>query len=318
MKGLQCLFDTLRIAPVLGEDQSLGFIGTLAQNKYDFLASSGREVQMDLIDAARVDSAGGLSAQAPAAETVRPCQIGLGPEKFPPVSGESVRFPARGEERASVGKIGIPVVVCQQRLHPSVIAAANMWARHAWQRAKQPFGIVGCGQSAMLIQQVANTKSYDFDRGVGRNEDEHFLFKAVRVFVPCAVARAVPDLASGIATSWGRGHAPHRRCFFIAQVQYFGRPVGHGVVRPGADPVFAAVDSPAEATSRLGDKTAEPIIGKNVGPWRGCRLFRSEMNDIFAPVSGKAAYPVVEQEIGWAFGRGNGRVLLGNGRNEER
>ena len=176
-----------------------------------------------------------------------------------------------------------------------------MLARHAGERTEQPFGIIGRGKPAMAIQQVTNTKAHDLDRGFGRNEDEQLLLKAMRVFAPFAVACAVPDLAGGFAAGRSRGHAPDRRRFLIAQIEDFCWSVGYGIVRPWRDPVFAAVDSPAEAASRFGDEAAEIVVGKNVGPGRWCRLSCFEMNYIFAPVRRETANAVVEQQIGRAF-----------------
>ncbi len=81
------------------------------------------------------------------------------------------------------------------------------------------------------------------------------------------------------------------------QKDRFTRWVGHGIIGPGGQLVFAAVLGPDMTTAKRGHLKAETGVGNDIDP-RGRRaLTAAQDGDVFASMVGKATNPVEELKL---------------------
>ena len=98
------------------------------------------------------------------------------------------------------------------------------------------------------------------------------------------------------ARGQGRGR-PDVSYLLVAQIERLARRVGHRIVVPGGEPVFAAVFRPGITRSCFGDQEAEVRIGDHVDPGGRCGLARPKVDDVFVPIGAEASQAIVKEEI---------------------
>ena len=126
-----------------------------------------------------------------------------------------------------------------------------------------------------------------------------------------------PAVTPSVARNIGRRFIPHwlrrgspqipRR--LVLQIEGLAGTVGHGVVAPRRQLMFAAVHGPGVATALRRHLKAEAGIGDHVDPWCGRRLARSKGRHIFPAALGEAAKSVEEFDTG----RRSRHLKLGGG-----
>jgi hypothetical protein len=103
----------------------------------------------------------------------------------------------------------------------------------------------------------------ELDRVVGRNRQAQLAGDAVALLRKRAIAEAV--LHAHMPTAGRlRRRRPHPAVGLVAQVQH----IADRVVRPGREPVFAAILRPGVAAAALGDDEAEALVSDDIAPGR--------------------------------------------------
>ena len=107
--------------------------------------------------------------------------------------------------------------------------------------------------------------------------------------------------------------------FFVAQVIGLAARIAHRIVAPGSQAELMRVLAPGVGHAVLGNDGAKVRIREHVHPRGRRHLVACSGDDVLAPVVGKAAEPVVEEQIA-ACGRGRRRDIgtVGSGRRKAR
>jgi hypothetical protein len=109
-----------------------------------------------------------------------------------------------------------------------------------------------------------------------------------------------------------RGRAPQRAGVIVADIEGFAGTVRDGIIRPGRQLVFPAVDRPCVSAAIGSHLKAETRVGDHVDPRRRCRLTGPQNGNVLLAVIGKSAEPVEEFKIGHG-GRGARRIIRHSG-----
>ena len=120
------------------------------------------------------------------------------------------------------------------------------------------------------------------------------------------ISKAVPGNICAKAPDRQRGWRPDMTAVQIMQIDRLARGVGHGVIRPGRDLVFAAVFRPDMPAAFGRDLKSKGRVGNDIDPRRRGGLAALQDGDVFAPVVRKSA-GAVEKFKRWQIGPGQHR-----------
>ena len=143
------------------------------------------------------------------------------------------------------------------------------------------------------LESIAQLQPRNFDGIVDGHELQQFMRDAVRAVLETAVALAVTRDIQAASSRIGSAVASRfRRCLRRAVDSFAGR-IADGIVGPGRELIFVAVERPCEARAGFGDHEIRND-GLAMTLIQGCGRAQPSLRtvDVFAAVRGKAANPL--------------------------
>ncbi len=149
---------------------------------------------------------------------------------------------AGGHKGHSLAKLGVISVPNQQRLAVVVELGHDVLLGGVTRDAQHPFRVKGRRDPPATFPHIFQAQLNHLDRRVLSHKESQLLFEAMAVVLENRITGAVSDQVGRWRAGRLQRRRPDLRRFFVAQVERLARRIGHRIIRPRSEPVFAAVD----------------------------------------------------------------------------